>query len=125
MSASVLMVLATAIPQDSVSAALADQTAFAASMASSLSAGNTPAWYQSLPADVKSLLPILYASDSATPTPTPTGSASVTPAPGNMTSHSHSPSMTGAPPQQSTNAASRASAVGLGAAGVVLGLLAL
>jgi hypothetical protein len=42
-------------------------------MASSLSAGNTPVWYQALPSDVKSLLPQIYPQEvQATPTPTPT-----------------------------------------------------
>jgi hypothetical protein len=71
------MVLATALPKDSVSYALASSSAFAANMASSLAAGNTPAWYQALPSDVKSLLPALYpVAASPTPTPTPSSSAS-------------------------------------------------
>ncbi|CAN9454735.1 unnamed protein product [Alternaria alternata] len=70
---SVLMVLAQAIPSDSVAYALASSSAFAAEMASSLSAGNTPTWYQALPTDVQSLLPQIYpAAVQATPTPTPT-----------------------------------------------------
>jgi hypothetical protein len=69
------MVLATALPKDSVSYALASSSAFAADMASSLAAGNTPAWYQALPSDVKSLLPALYPV-AASPTPTPSSSAS-------------------------------------------------
>jgi hypothetical protein len=44
-------------------------------MASSLSAGNTPTWYQALPSDVKSLLPQIYPQEvEATPTPTPSSS---------------------------------------------------
>lgn len=71
------MVLAQAIPSDSVAYALASSSAFAAEMASSLSAGNTPAWYQALPTDVQSLLPEIYpAAVEATPTPTPTPSSS-------------------------------------------------
>ncbi|KAB2101695.1 hypothetical protein AG0111_0g10458 [Alternaria gaisen] len=74
---SVLMVLAQAIPSDSVAYALASSSAFAAEMASSLSAGNTPTWYQALPTDVQSLLPQIYpAAVQATPTPTPTPSSS-------------------------------------------------
>ncbi|KAH7414191.1 hypothetical protein DE146DRAFT_750354 [Phaeosphaeria sp. MPI-PUGE-AT-0046c] len=75
---SVLMVLATALPKDTVSYALASSSAFAAEMASSLSAGNVPAWYQALPGDVKSLLPQLYPV-VASPTPTPSSSAYHTP----------------------------------------------
>lgn len=67
------MVLAQAIPSDSVAYALASSSAFAAEMASSLSAGNTPTWYQALPTDVQSLLPQIYpAAVQVTPTPTPT-----------------------------------------------------
>ncbi|KAL1792145.1 hypothetical protein ACET3X_009896 [Alternaria dauci] len=74
---SVLMVLAQAIPSDSVAYALASSSAFAAEMASSLSAGNTPTWYQALPTDVQSLLPQIYpAPVQTTPTPTPTPSSS-------------------------------------------------
>ncbi|RYN28431.1 hypothetical protein AA0113_g6270 [Alternaria arborescens] len=74
---SVLMVLAQAIPSDSLAYALASSSAFAAEMASSLSAGNTPTWYQALPTDVQSLLPQIYpAAVQATPTPTPTPSSS-------------------------------------------------
>ncbi len=70
------MVLAQAIPSESVSYALASSSAFAAEMASSLSAGNTPAWYQALPTDVQSLLPEIYpAAVAATPTPTPSSSS--------------------------------------------------
>ena len=75
------MVLATALPADSVSYALASSSAFAAEMASSLSAGNTPSWYQALPSDVKSLLPVLYpGAAEATPTPsvTPSGTPVIT-----------------------------------------------
>jgi hypothetical protein len=72
------MVLAQAIPSDQVAYALASSSAFAAEMASSLAAGNTPAWYQALPTDVQSLLPQIYpaAMATATPTPTPTPSSS-------------------------------------------------
>ncbi|KAG9186675.1 hypothetical protein G6011_09783 [Alternaria panax] len=77
---SVLMVLAQAIPSDSVAYALASSSAFAAEMASSLSAGNTPAWYQALPTDVQSLLPEIYpAAVQTTPTPTPTPTPIPTP----------------------------------------------
>ncbi|CAO2650478.1 Nn.00g017700.m01.CDS01 [Neocucurbitaria sp. VM-36] len=80
---SVLMVLATALPSDSVSYALASSSAFAEEMASSLAAGNTPSWYQALPSEVKSLLPVLYpGAAEATPTPsgsvTPSGTPAIT-----------------------------------------------
>lgn len=119
---SVLLVLATALPTDSVSYALASQSAFASEMASSLSAGNTPAWYQALPSDVKSLLPIIYfveaaATPSATPSITPivsSSSASATPSPSAA---------------QSTGAAAAfptaAVGAGVGAALGFLGMLAL
>ncbi|KAF2120799.1 hypothetical protein BDV96DRAFT_565553 [Lophiotrema nucula] len=76
---SVLSVLATAIPQSEQSAARANATAFALSVASSISAGTPPSWYQALPSDVKSYLPILYpvaapASTTAAPTSAPTSS---------------------------------------------------
>jgi hypothetical protein len=70
------MVLATALPKDTVSYALASSSAFAAEMASSLSAGNPPAWYQALPSDVKNILPSLYPV-VASPTPTPSSSVAV------------------------------------------------
>ncbi|KAI4924799.1 hypothetical protein J4E85_007916 [Alternaria conjuncta] len=74
---SVLMELAQAIPSDQVAYAIASSSAFAAEMASSLAAGNTPAWYQALPTDVQSLLPEIYpAMVTPTPTPTPTPSSS-------------------------------------------------
>ncbi|KAF1833594.1 hypothetical protein BDW02DRAFT_569907 [Decorospora gaudefroyi] len=73
---SVLLALAQAIPTESVSYALASTSAFAAEMASSLSAGNTPAWYQALPSDVKSLLPQIYPHVEATPTPSSEAAAS-------------------------------------------------
>ncbi|KAI4912801.1 hypothetical protein J4E90_006207 [Alternaria incomplexa] len=74
---SVLMEIAQAIPSDQVAYAIASSSAFAAEMASSLAAGNTPAWYQALPTDVQSLLPEIYpAMVTPTPTPTPTPSSS-------------------------------------------------
>lgn len=69
------MELAQAIPSDQVAYAIASSSAFAAEMASSLAAGNTPAWYQALPTDVQSLLPEIYPA-MVTPTPTPTPSSS-------------------------------------------------
>jgi hypothetical protein len=70
------MVLATALPKDTVNYALASSSAFAAEMASSLSAGNPPAWYQALPSDVKNILPSLYPV-VASPTPTPSSSVAL------------------------------------------------
>ncbi|KAI8936378.1 hypothetical protein NX059_006791 [Plenodomus lindquistii] len=67
---SVLSVLATAIPSEVASYAVASPTAFAGEMASSLAAGKIPAWYQALPTDVLSLLPQVYPYEAeATPTP--------------------------------------------------------
>ncbi|KAG9205870.1 hypothetical protein G6514_006144 [Epicoccum nigrum] len=69
-SHSVLMVLATALPSDARSSAIASPSAFAADMSSALAAGNPPGWYASMPADVKSILPLLYpATAEATTTP--------------------------------------------------------
>lgn len=76
---SVLMAIAQAIPSESVSYALASPSAFATEMASCISAGNPPDWYQALPTDVKSLLPQIYPHEvEATPTPTPTPTPSST-----------------------------------------------
>lgn len=64
------MVLATALPSDARSSAIASPSAFAAEMSSALAAGNPPGWYASMPADVKSILPLLYpATAEATTTP--------------------------------------------------------
>ncbi|KAH7385703.1 hypothetical protein BKA66DRAFT_72922 [Pyrenochaeta sp. MPI-SDFR-AT-0127] len=118
---SVLLVLATALPTDSVSYALASQSAFASEMASSLSAGNTPAWYQALPSDVKSLLPIIYFVEA---TATPSATPSITPIVSSSASATPSPSAA-----QSTGAAAAfptaAVGAGVGAALGFLGMLAL
>jgi hypothetical protein len=134
------MVLATALPKESVSYALASQSAFAAQMASSLSAGNPPAWYQALPGDVKSLLPALYPV-VASPTPTPSssssayvpitssvGTISAQPTGANSTSASgvHMPTLSAtrsAPAQATVNAASHPGAAMGAAAGAALGFL--
>ncbi|KAF2253403.1 hypothetical protein BU26DRAFT_222214 [Trematosphaeria pertusa] len=58
--ASVASVLMTAIPPESLQLALTNSASFSAELASLLSAGNTPQWYQDLPSDVKTLLPQLY-----------------------------------------------------------------
>jgi len=63
---SVLLVLATAIPSDVATHAIADPLAFASEIGSSIAAGNLPAWYKALPTDVRGLLPQLY--PEATPT---------------------------------------------------------
>ncbi|KAF2791627.1 hypothetical protein K505DRAFT_326727 [Melanomma pulvis-pyrius CBS 109.77] len=65
---SVLSVLRTAIPSESISSALAHPQEFASELASSLSAGNVPSWYQALPSDVKSYLPLLYPASTAAET---------------------------------------------------------
>jgi len=139
---SALMVLATAIPPDQVSYAVASPSEFAAQLASSFQAGNTPAWYQALPSDVKSLLPVMYpASISATPTPTPSSSSMVMTSVGtlspsaahNSTSLSgvHMPTLSAtrsAPAVATANAASYPGAAlgaGVGAALGFLGMLAL
>ncbi|KAH4262227.1 hypothetical protein HBH98_175170 [Parastagonospora nodorum] len=145
---SVLMVLATALPKESVSYALASSSEFAAQMASSLAAGNPPAWYQALPSDVKSLLPALYpVVHSATPTPTPSSSLAMStpassvptvsayPTGGNSTSASgvHMPTLSSTasasgPAQATANAASYPGAAlgaGIGAALGFIGMLAL
>lgn len=120
---SVLLVLATALPTDSVSYALASQSAFAAEMASSLSAGNTPAWYQALPSDVKSLLPIIYAvQTSATPSATPSitpiiSSSSVVPTAGNSSQVSiRSPTLSATGSRSASLSASATAAQSTGAA---------
>ncbi|KAH7095357.1 hypothetical protein FB567DRAFT_512409 [Paraphoma chrysanthemicola] len=138
---SVLLVLATALPPDQRNYALASQSAFASQMASSLAAGNTPAWYQALPSDVKSLLPALYPA-SATATPTPSASlsfssvASVSASPIGVNSTSitgvRTPTLSATATRSSaavatTNAApypSAALGAGVGAALGVLGMLA-
>ena len=139
---SVLSVLATAVPSDVLSYAIASPSVFAAEMGSSLYAGNTPGWYASIPSSVKSILPQLYpvaAEASATPVVTSTASsASAAPTGMNSTSISavHSATLsangthaaTGSPLPESTGAASHAqAAVGAGLAGVVgfLAMLAL
>jgi hypothetical protein len=139
------MVLATALPKESVSYALASSSAFADQMASSLAAGNVPAWYQALPSDVKSLLPALYPVAVASPTPTPSssmyvpassvGTVSAQPTGSNSTSVSgvHMPTLSvssarPSPPQATANAASYpAAALGatVGAALGFIGMLAL
>jgi hypothetical protein len=137
------MVLATALPKDTVSYALASSSAFAAEMASSLAAGNPPAWYQALPSDVKNVLPSLYpvvASPTPTPTLTPSaskamptsavGTISAMPTGANSTSVTgiHMPTLSPSYsrpslPQQSTNAASYPSAALSASIGAALGLI--
>jgi hypothetical protein len=153
--ASVLAVLATALPADQRSYALASSSAFAAEMASSLAAGNVPGWYASLPADVKSVLPQLYpaaAQASTTPavasaTPTlsstassvsavPTGSSNTTVSSVHSIQSVHSATLSAssstaptapALPEATGAAASTRVALGAGLACVVgfLGMLAL
>ncbi|USP74379.1 uncharacterized protein yc1106_01653 [Curvularia clavata] len=143
---SVLLVLAHAIPSQSVSYAIASPAAFASEMASCLSASSTPAWYQALPTDVQSLLPQIYPQEvvsTPTPTPTPTpssskatpyptamnstvaqptlsatGSVSLTLSPSGTPANPSSPAFTGAAPKLSISA-------GLGAVIGLVGVLAL
>ncbi|KAL5114655.1 hypothetical protein ACEQ8H_007448 [Pleosporales sp. CAS-2024a] len=145
---SVLMVLATALPPSAVSFALASPSAFAAEVAAELAANNPPAWYQALPADVKSLLPALYPVASRTPTPSSSFSSAYTPvitsvvstvsaqpSAGNSTHISglHLPTLSAtasysAPPRATANAASYpGAALGASAAAALgfLGMLAL
>lgn len=132
---SVLLVLATAIPSESVSYAMASQSAFAAEMASSLAAGNPPAWYQALPSDVKSLLPQIYPAQ-AVATTTATYSAansSITPGPSShnstsaANSHTSSASRTASASVPAfTGAAARIPTAVIGASiGTILGLLSI
>ncbi|KAF3043135.1 hypothetical protein E8E12_003423 [Didymella heteroderae] len=142
-ASSVLMVLATALPTDVRNYAIASPSAYAAEMSSSLAAGNTPGWYASMPADVKSILPLMYpAAAEATTTPVVSSTTAVASASSMPTGSSNSTSIsavhsatlsgsrtaTGAPLPESTGAASHAkAAVGAGLAGVAgfLAMLAL
>lgn len=78
---SVLAVLATALPPSLVAIGVTNPAEVGSIVASSFSAGNTPAWYSGLPSDVKNYLTVLYAAvtPSSTPssTPAPSSSASV------------------------------------------------
>ncbi|KAL6706760.1 hypothetical protein ACN47E_005096 [Coniothyrium glycines] len=135
---SVLLVLATAIPAESVSYALASSSAFAAEMASSLAANNPPSWYQALPSDVKSLLPQIYPGQvDATPTPTAslysTANSTATPHPSGHNSTSASVSATSSASRSAsasspafTGAAVRLPTAVIGASvGTILGLLSM
>lgn len=67
---SLAAVLLTALPASDLSSAIADPSGWASAIASSVAAGKTPSWYQALPSDVKSLLPLDYpatTSDSTVP----------------------------------------------------------
>jgi len=63
--ASILAILATALPQSLVSVGLTDPAKVGSEIASSFSAGNTPPWYEALPSGVKACLPVLYAEQTA------------------------------------------------------------
>jgi hypothetical protein len=96
--ASVINVLATAIPPESISLAVNNPASFSALLASSLAAGKTPAWYVALPSDVKSYLPLLYPASTtaeATLSPTPSASASEIETPSITPTPSGRPSFTG------------------------------
>ncbi|KAJ4354463.1 uncharacterized protein N0V89_006200 [Didymosphaeria variabile] len=74
---SALLALATALPPSILAAAATNQAAFASEVASSIAAGNTPAWYQALPTDVKSALASIYpVSTPAASTPSETAAPS-------------------------------------------------
>lgn len=74
--ASILSQLYSAVPSDIISEALATPTVIG-SIVSEIEAGTTPAWYSSLPPDVKSYLSSAYATLGDT-TATTSGSASET-----------------------------------------------
>ncbi|KAF2869674.1 hypothetical protein BDV95DRAFT_83354 [Massariosphaeria phaeospora] len=66
---SIINVLATAIPEDVLSVALASPTAFAEQVQSQIAGGSAPSWYQALPTEVKSYLPQLYPVETPVETP--------------------------------------------------------
>ncbi|KAF2746543.1 hypothetical protein M011DRAFT_478147 [Sporormia fimetaria CBS 119925] len=76
---SVLNVLATAIPADTISSAMEDPAGFSMELESSISAGQTPSWYQALPSDVKSALPLLYPASTPAATTPPASDATEPP----------------------------------------------
>ncbi|KAF2018636.1 hypothetical protein BU24DRAFT_101199 [Aaosphaeria arxii CBS 175.79] len=139
---SVFSVLRTAIPPEVQVSAFQNPSSFGAEVASSISAGNPPAWYTGLPADVKSALPSLYpAAAVTTPSATPTSAASSSQASSassesesasssaaTTSSPSSSSAASAAPSSSSTGGAAAPTAVvGAGLAGLmgVVGLLAL
>lgn len=67
--ASVLSVLLTALPPSLLAIGATNAPEIGSIIASSFSAGQTPAWYSALPPDVKSYLPILYSQEAPTTTP--------------------------------------------------------
>lgn len=146
-SQSVIQVLLTALPPSAIQLAATNPPAFQSEIASSLAAGQTPEWYQALPADVKTILPQMYPVDApaqttaAEPTTTAESAPSETAGTisgkptgvGNSTSTVKSPTLSpttlsptnSAPPSQSSNAAAYPSAVfGSGIAGA-LGMVGL
>lgn len=66
--ASVLSVLETALPASLLAIGIANPDELASLIASSLSAGQTPAWYSALPPDVKSYLPTLLSEEASAAT---------------------------------------------------------
>jgi hypothetical protein len=66
--ASVLGVLATALPPSLLAIAVTNAAEVGSIIESEFSAGQTPAWYSALPSDVKSYLPILYSEEAAAAT---------------------------------------------------------
>jgi hypothetical protein len=153
-SESVISVLLTALPSSDLALAYTNPGAFQSAMYSSLSAGNIPDWYQSLPSDVKTILPQLYPAEAAaTPTADSTssseaettstavetstavvGTISGKPTGGaNVTSTVNSPTLSrtssgsGAPSQTSNGASVPTAVIGSGIAGAlgVFGMLLL
>lgn len=120
---SVLLALATAIPSDVVSQAIADPLAFASGIGSSIAAGNAPGWFKALPTDVRGLLPQLYPEATAT-APATSISASST-----VVVETTTPLSTATSTTRSTGAAASfpTAAVGAGFGAVVgfVGMLAL
>jgi hypothetical protein len=76
--ASVLGVLATALPPSLLAIGVTNAPEVGSIIASAFSAGQTPAWYSALPSDVKSYLPILYSEEApTTPLSVPSVQASI------------------------------------------------
>ena len=75
--ASVLSVLATALPPSLLAIGVTNAAEVGTIIASEFSAGQTPGWYSALPSDVKSYLPILFSEEAATTTPLSSVQASI------------------------------------------------
>ncbi|KAF2261826.1 hypothetical protein CC78DRAFT_337837 [Lojkania enalia] len=118
---SVLSVLATAIPPETISYAIANPTGFQSELVSSLLAGETPQWYLDLPSDVKIYLATAAVGTGGT-TSTSLASSAVNTAP--ITSPPTSPSATSTgtassavseqTPDSSSNGLSTGAKIGIG-----------